>query len=507
MTQKKENISIIEKEENQNLNILIVEDDDGLSQLIQKTLQREGFETEVVFNGEDAIAKIVKNCESLILLDYLLPDMNGIDVIEKLAELKCTFPFIIMTGLGDENVAIKLMKLGALDYLIKDASFITLLPSVVKQVMKQLEAEINLKNAALEIKALKEFNEKIVQSLQEGVLLEDSNGYVVFANPKMSEMLGFSNGELIGAKWSKFVATEFHKRVEKKTRGTAEEMKIKYEVVFISQRGDKIPVLVSPTPMFENGSLKGILSVFTDISDIKQADERLIEKMMKYKIEKGNVYHAKEKKLEKGKDVFQDLMKCSFNGLVVTRTPPSKTKEAYGEDVPIIWLSEKRFDKMTVPPNFLIIEKTIENYLDHNLVVLFDRLDYLILKNGFEKTMEFIQRLSELVYIHQSILIISLDPEILEKNELLLLEKEVVEVKLKHEPDFPEDLYEILEFVYEENKRGKKPARKDIEKKFTISRTTARKRINKLKHLELVMDKEWGKYKILVLTDKGKTYF
>ncbi|MEE9594081.1 MAG: hypothetical protein V3V92_01645, partial [Candidatus Hydrothermarchaeales archaeon] len=71
----------------------------------------------------------------------------------------------------------------------------------------------------------------------------------------------------------------------------------------------------------------------------------------------------------------------------------------------------------------------------------------------------------------------------------------------------PEDLYEILEFVNEQNKIGKKPAHRDIEKKFNISRTTARKRINTLKHLEAIMDRKNGKYKVLVLTEKGKTFF
>ncbi|MFQ5816007.1 MAG: DUF835 domain-containing protein [Candidatus Hydrothermarchaeaceae archaeon] len=69
-------------------------------------------------------------------------------------------------------------------------------------------------------------------------------------------------------------------------------------------------------------------------------------------------------------------------------------------DGPIVWLGEKRYDKSTMPLNFFI-EKTIENYLHWDRVVLIERLDYLILKNGFEKTMEFVQRLCELFFINK----------------------------------------------------------------------------------------------------------
>lgn len=363
------------------------------------------------------------------------------------------------------------------------------------------------KKAQEEIKKLKEFNEEIVQSLQEGVLMEDSEGRVSFANPRMVEMLGYSKDELLGMHWSSFVAPDYRKNVEKETMKRPEGVKSRYEAVLVSKSGREIPVVISATPVFENSDFKGVLAVITDISDIKRGDEERIQKMMRYRVERGNAYLLKEKKLEKGKEVFLDLLNCGFKGLIITRTSPIKVKEMCGAEVPVVWLSEKRYDKMTIPPNFFLIETTIENYLDRNRAVLLDRLDYLILKNGFEKTMEFIQRLSELFFINKGILILSLDPEILSENELMLLEKEAAEVKPKHEPEFPEDLYEILEFVHGENKVGKKPAHKDVEKKFKITRTTARKRINRLKHLGLIEDSKWGKYKVLKLTENGRAYF
>jgi PAS domain S-box-containing protein len=354
-----------------------------------------------------------------------------------------------------------------------------------------------------EIRRLREFNEKIIQELQEGVLVNDSRGYVIFANPRMTEMLGYERDELIGMHWSAFVAPDFRKKVEKLMDGA----KGRYEAVLVSRDGTEIPVILSTTPVFESMGVKGVLTVITDISEMKREEEDRIRRAVKYKVERGNAYLVKETHIDKGLDVLSDLLKAGYKGLIITRTPPTKMKQVIGEDLPIVWLSEKRYDKMTIPPNFFLIEKTIENYLDRNRVVLLDRLDYLILKNGFKKTMEFIQRLSETFFINKAILILSMDPKILDEREMRLLNKEVAEIKLRHEADFPEDLYEILEYVYLQNSAGKKPAHKDIESRFNITRTTARKRINRLKSLGLIEDRKWGKYKILKVTELGRAYF
>ncbi|MCK5255158.1 MAG: response regulator, partial [Deltaproteobacteria bacterium] len=142
----KENISSGNKTKKTNTPrmILVVEDDKGLSRLIQKHLQREGFQTEGAINGADAISFVVNNKNIVMLLDYRLPDMSGKRVIETLTERQCMVPFIIMTGHGDVTIAVEMMKLGARDYLLKDSDFLDILPSVVNRVADQLEIEKRL---------------------------------------------------------------------------------------------------------------------------------------------------------------------------------------------------------------------------------------------------------------------------------------------------------------------------------------------------------------------------
>ncbi|MGR3292380.1 MAG: response regulator, partial [Candidatus Scalindua sp.] len=117
--------------------VLVVEDDEGLSHLIAKNLKRTGFDVAVAYDGALAIDWVVNNQTELMLLDYKLPDMSALQVVETLKERKIEIPFIVMTGHGDEKLAVEMMKTGAKDYIVKEGGFLELLPSVVKWVFEE----------------------------------------------------------------------------------------------------------------------------------------------------------------------------------------------------------------------------------------------------------------------------------------------------------------------------------------------------------------------------------
>ncbi len=101
--------------------ILIVEDDKFLRELIVKKLTDEGFETEEAVDGEDGVKKAKSIQPDLILLDLILP---GIDGFGALAEIKkdenvASVPVIILSNLGQREDVEKGIKLGATDYLVK----------------------------------------------------------------------------------------------------------------------------------------------------------------------------------------------------------------------------------------------------------------------------------------------------------------------------------------------------------------------------------------------------
>lgn len=136
--------------------ILLVEDDYGLSTFARRCLEKEGFEVSVAGTGREAIEWLGLHRADLMLLDLVLPDMTGREVLQALSAAGRTVPFIVMTGYGDERVAVEMMKQGALDYLTKSTSLPEFLPSVVHNAIERLAQQGRLAAAEAALKEKQE---------------------------------------------------------------------------------------------------------------------------------------------------------------------------------------------------------------------------------------------------------------------------------------------------------------------------------------------------------------
>ena len=139
--------------------VLIVDDDEGLLRLVEKTVIREGFAAATARSGREAIEWICNNNADLMLLDLKLPDIEGSELINHLAEVRRSVPFVIITGQGDERVAVEMMKRGALDYLVKDVHFVEFVPTVVRRALERVEKDKRLLATQT---ALKESQEQLL---------------------------------------------------------------------------------------------------------------------------------------------------------------------------------------------------------------------------------------------------------------------------------------------------------------------------------------------------------
>jgi len=102
-------------------NILVIEDDKFLRDLIIQKIIKEGFNVIEAVDGEEGIRKIKEEKPDLILLDLILPNIDGFEVLSKMREDASlnSLPVIILSNLGQKEDIEKGMKLGAVDYLIK----------------------------------------------------------------------------------------------------------------------------------------------------------------------------------------------------------------------------------------------------------------------------------------------------------------------------------------------------------------------------------------------------
>jgi len=101
--------------------ILIIEDDKFVRDLITKLLAEEGFNISIAVNGEEGIKKIEEESPDLILLDLLLPKIDGFEILLKKKENPeiAKIPVIILSNLGQKEEIEKGLSMGAVNYLIK----------------------------------------------------------------------------------------------------------------------------------------------------------------------------------------------------------------------------------------------------------------------------------------------------------------------------------------------------------------------------------------------------
>lgn len=101
--------------------VLVAEDDKAYANIYRVKLTNEGFEVDIAVNGEEAIKKAQTNKPDIILLDLIMPEKDGFDVLEVLKTNTALnkIPIIIFSNLGQEEDLERAKKMGASDYLIK----------------------------------------------------------------------------------------------------------------------------------------------------------------------------------------------------------------------------------------------------------------------------------------------------------------------------------------------------------------------------------------------------
>ena len=179
--------------------IIIVEDNFSLNKLIQIELNKNGFISKSFASGKEVIEKIennqLENC--FFIFDYFLEDITAKDIIISLQEKNIFVPYILMTGQGDEKIAVEMMKLGAYDYTIKDVGFIKMLPTKIAHAIKRFELENELKQSQTRI-ARSEFKYRsIFENFQDIYFELDRNNIICEVSPSVKLLLGYYREELL----------------------------------------------------------------------------------------------------------------------------------------------------------------------------------------------------------------------------------------------------------------------------------------------------------------------
>ena len=185
----------------QQTKVLCIEDDIGLATLIQRRLERAQWQVQVAHTAEEGLRIYTATRPQIVTMDYALPDHNGIELLGKLKEIGGEAPeVIIVTGAGDEKLAVQAMQAGARDYLIKDEGiqFLDLLPSVLSRALvhRRIEEEKRSTHQAL-MESEQRFRTLVEYAPEAIVVLNVQTGHFVDANENAARLFGYSRESLL----------------------------------------------------------------------------------------------------------------------------------------------------------------------------------------------------------------------------------------------------------------------------------------------------------------------
>lgn len=101
------------------MKILVIEDDKFFQKFYSSKLAEAGYEVEIASNGKEGLEKVTSFKPNIIILDLIMPEVDGFEVLETLQKQKVTTPILIFSTLGQEDDIAKAKKLGAKDYVNK----------------------------------------------------------------------------------------------------------------------------------------------------------------------------------------------------------------------------------------------------------------------------------------------------------------------------------------------------------------------------------------------------
>jgi PAS domain S-box-containing protein len=269
--------------------ILIVEDDAGLAELIGDALRAVGLQVDTVASGRDCLAWLADHGVDLLLIDYSLPDMNAAALVEKLRHTGAPQPFIVTTGRGDEEVAVQLMKLGALDYLVKDARLLERLPGVVGRVLNEVATARRLEAAELALQESERRFRHLLESVTDyiySVRLDRGRPVETTHGEGCAAVTGYRPADYLANPrlWLEMVPPEDRAMVEEYARNaTSGQVLGPLEHRIVHRDGSIRWVQNTMVPRRDaSGQLVACDGIVADITERKRAESRLRESERRY---------------------------------------------------------------------------------------------------------------------------------------------------------------------------------------------------------------------------------
>ncbi|MBF0215525.1 MAG: HD domain-containing protein [Candidatus Omnitrophica bacterium] len=269
--------------------ILIVEDDPDHAELASSVIKvtMPDCKPHVVHSRDDCMEAIKGTDFDVILLDYYLGDAEGIKILEEIKEINRDVPVIIVTGLGSERIAVKMIKMGAYDYLVKSEDYLEALPVTIKRALNAHEDVVLRREAEEKARESDEQYRNLVDNINIGIYRSagDNYGTIIQANQALSRILGYTPNEIT----SKIRLFDLFDDavVRKEFLGLliVRSSIIGYECRLARKDGKKVWVSVTAKVQFDGANnIKWIDGTVEDITERKKAEIELAESVSRLRV-------------------------------------------------------------------------------------------------------------------------------------------------------------------------------------------------------------------------------
>ncbi|MDQ1354454.1 MAG: two-component system, cell cycle sensor histidine kinase and response regulator CckA [Acidobacteriota bacterium] len=325
-------------------NILLVEDDRGHAELIHRAFEnyRESFSLTVVTRLQEARAYLGKSIPHLVIADLVLPDGRGTELLppKEMEELPA-FPLVIMTGYGDEQVAVDSLKAGALDYVVKLDSTLRDIPRIAERAIRQWEAIVDRKRMEVALADSEEKFRALIENAGELIIIMDMIregedwGYR-YLSPAVVDITGFSCEDVIVKTLSEFLHPDDKAMVYDILSQATENAGITLPISnFRVRHKDGRWVILEGlvTNMMEIAGVKGIVLNCRDVTRLKQMEEVLIrvQKLESVGLLAGGIAHD-----------FNNILTVILGNLDVAKNTENREMLLHNIDEAEKWISRAR---------------------------------------------------------------------------------------------------------------------------------------------------------------------